>query len=306
MLGFTRIVQALFTALITLISISAVIFALTHATGSPVNTMLAMEATQEQRDAMEQRLGLDKPFYVQYGKFLGRIFRGDFGKSIRTKAPVVDLLKDRIWKSLWLGAVAVAFAVVIAVPLGVMAAVHRGGFFDRVATLIALIGQSIPPFFTGILAILIFSVRFDVLPSSGSDSWKHVILPGFALGWFISAGIMRLLRSSMLEVLDSEYIKLARAKGVSEFKVIWKHSLRNSLVPVVTFIGFIYGLIIGAAVTVELVFGWSGLGRLVVQGTQWRDFPLVQAVVIIWAAIVLITNLAVDMAYAALDPRVRR
>jgi peptide/nickel transport system permease protein len=199
-----------------------------------------------------------------------------------------------------------AIAVMISLPLGVMAAVNRTGTWDRIAMTVALLGQSLPAFFTGVVAIFVFSVTFELLPAQGSGTWAHYVLPSLTLGWFTSAGVTRLVRSSMLEVLDSEFVKLARTKGLSEAVVVCKHALRNALIPVITFVGYMYGVIIAAAIATETVFAWPGLGRLAYEAVTWRDFPLLQAVVLVWAALIIGINLLVDVAYGVLDPRIRR
>jgi peptide/nickel transport system permease protein len=193
----------------------------------------------------------------------------------------------------------------ISLPLGVVAAVYCGRVWDRVAMAVALLGQSLPSFWTGIVFILIFAVTLGWFPTSGMGSWQHYILPAVAMGWSTSAGVVRLLRSSTLEVLDTEYIKLARLKGLREFIVVSKHAVRNALIPVITFIGFMYGVIIAAAITTEVVFTWPGLGRLAYEAVLWRDFPLLQLTVLTWATFIVAINFAVDLVYVVLDPRIR-
>ena len=228
--------------------------------------------------------------------------RGDFGVSLRTKRPVTELVSDRLWNSLKLASVAMLITICISLPLGVVAAVYRGRVWDRVAMVVALLGQSLPSFWTGIVFILIFSVTLGWLPTSGMGSWQHYILPAVAMGWSTSAGVVRLLRSSTLEVLDTEYIKLARLKGLREFIVVSKHAVRNALIPVITFIGFMYGVVIAAAITTEVVFTWPGLGRLAYEAVLWRDFPLLQLTVLTWATFIVAINFAVDLVYVVLDP----
>jgi peptide/nickel transport system permease protein len=194
---------------------------------------------------------------------------------------------------------------VISIPLGVLAAAHHGRSWDRISIGFALFGQSIPSFWLAIVLVLLFSIKLNWLPTSGIGSWKHLVLPSLILGWGISAGIVRLLRSGMLEVLGAEYIKLARAKGLSEGKVVWKHALRNAMIPVVTFVGFMYGVIIASAVVIEVVFGWPGLGFLAYESTLWRDFPVLQLTVLLYTSIIVVINFLVDLSYGLLDPRVR-
>jgi peptide/nickel transport system permease protein len=304
MLSFlaVRLVQAL----VTLLAVSVVVFALAHTTGNPADVILPVEASREQRTAMISDLGLDKPYPHQYWIFLTRAARGDFGNSLRTKQPAMELVADRFWPSIKLASAAMVFAVLLSLPLGVMAAVNRMGPWDRVAMSVALLGQSLPSFFTGVLAIFIFSVTLELLPAQGAGSVAHYVMPAATLGWFTSAGITRLVRSSMLEVLDSEFVKLARTKGLAEAWVVGKHALRNALIPVITFVGYMYGVIIAAAIATETVFAWPGLGRLAYEAVTWRDFPLLQAVVLVWAALIIGINFVVDLMYGILDPRIRR
>jgi peptide/nickel transport system permease protein len=196
-------------------------------------------------------------------------------------------------------------AVVLALPLGVVAAVKRGQLWDRIAMGVGLGGQALPSFWLALILVLIFSVHLKLLPATGMGTWKHYVLPAFTLGWFITAGTTRLVRSSMLEVLDAEFVKLARAKGVTELWVVCKHALRNALISVVTFLGFMFGIVIASSITVETVFVWPGIGRLVFEALLVRDFPLIQGIVLIWSAIMIFLNLLVDLAYGILDPRIR-
>jgi peptide/nickel transport system permease protein len=191
------------------------------------------------------------------------------------------------------------------IPLGVIAAVKRDTFVDTGANLIAVLGQSLPQFWVGIMLIQIFTVQFGLLPASGTGGFTHYLMPAFTLGWFVTAGVMRLLRSSMIEVLDSEFIKLARIKGLQEYKVIWKHSLKNALIPVLTFSGTYFAAFVTGAILVETVFAWPGLGRLVYDSIIWRDFPVLQSLILMIAAVVIIVNLVVDLLYAYIDPRIR-
>ncbi len=297
----TRLLQAFITLLMT----SLIVFVLARSSGSPADLVLPTDATPAERTAYIERMGLDKPIAQQYLIFLGDALQGDFGTSIRTGAPATELVFERVGRTLTLATLGLLVALAISVPLGVMAAVHRGRAWDRFSMGFALLGQSTPAFWLGILLILIFAVWLRWLPSSGVGSWQHYILPSVVLGWSISAGIVRLLRSSMLEVLDAEFVKLARAKGLSERVVIWKHALRNALIPVVTFIGFMYGVIIASGVVIEVVFGWPGLGYLAYESTLWRDFPVLQLSVLVYTAIIVGINFLVDLSYGLIDPRVR-
>ena len=292
-------------AVITLLVVSIAVFGLSHSTGSPVDVLLPLEATQQQKENAIKRLGLDKPLHVQYWKFFKGAVTLDFGNSIRTKQPAMEMVKQRFGNSIRLASAAVGFGIITSIPLGILAAVNRNGILDRLAMTVALIGQSVPAFFSGILAIYIFSEYLHFLPVQGAAGWKNYILPAVTLGWILAAGMTRLLRSSMLEVLDSEFVKLARAKGLSESRVVVKHAFRNALIPLVTFIAYTWGILIGAAIATEVVFGWPGLGRLAYESVIWRDFPLLQAVVLVWASLIIGVNLLADLIYGVLDPRIR-
>lgn len=299
------ILSRLIQAIVALFVASLVIFLLARVTGNPVDLILPIEATAEEREALIEAKGLDRHVLYQYWVYLKDAVRGDFGTSLRTLRPASELVPNRLGNSLKLASAAMLVAVGIGIPLGVVAAVNRGRFWDRLATGVALIGQSVPAFFMAILFVLLFSVTLGWAPAAGIGGWTHYILPALALGWFSSAGIVRLLRSSMLEVLDQEFMRLARLKGVKEYRVVLKHAFRNALIPVVTFIGFMYGLIVGAAVTIEVVFAWPGLGRLAYEAVLFRDFPLLQIVVLTWIALVIAINFLVDILYVLLDPRIR-
>jgi len=230
---------------------------------------------------------------------------GDFGMSLRARRPVSELIRQRLPNSLSLAAFAMTVSLAIAFPLGVLAAVKKGTGLDRTAQVIAVLGQSLPTFWVAIVLVEFVAGRLQWLPAGGIDGFASYILPGFTLGWFVVAGLMRLLRSGMLEVLDSEYVKLARVKGVAERRVVWLHALKNALIPVVTFAGIYFAILVTTAIVVETVFAWPGLGRLAYEGISSRDFPVIQAVVLTTAAIVAAVNLGVDCLYAVIDPRLR-
>jgi peptide/nickel transport system permease protein len=242
---------------------------------------------------------------VQYWLFLKSAMQGDFGRSIKGQVPVLDLIKERLPNSIKLALVSLLITVSLAFPLGVIAAVKKGTVVDTLANLIAALGQSLPQFWVGIVLIQVFAVHLRWLPVAGNSSLWHYILPGFTLGWFLVAGIMRLLRSSMLDVLDSEFVKLARIKGVSGWSVVWKHALKNAVMPVLTFAAIYLAILITGAILVETVFAWPGLGQLIYQGIVYRDFPVIQAVVLLTAVIVVSVNFVVDITYGYLDPRIR-
>jgi peptide/nickel transport system permease protein len=296
-----RLVQSL----VALAILSVVVFILARATGDPLQLILPMSATPEDYAEARQYLGLDRPYVEQYLSFVGRALTGDFGMSLRARKPVSELIRERLPNSLSLAAFAMTISMAIAFPLGVLAAVKKGTGLDRTAQVIAVLGQSLPTFWVSIVLVEFVAGRLQWLPAGGNDGFTSYILPGFTLGWFVVAGMMRLLRSAMLEVLDSEYVKLARVKGVVEHHVIWRHALRNALIPVVTFAGIYFAILVTTAIVVETVFAWPGIGRLAYEGISSRDFPVIQAVVLTTAAIVAVVNLGVDCLYAVIDPRIR-
>lgn len=299
------ILRRSFQSVISLFLLSVIVFGVVRLTGDPSYLLIDESASEEQRLEIRRGLGLDRPLVVQYGVFIGNFLQGDLGRSVRGRTPVTDLLGDRLMPSVKLAGFSILIILVTAVPLGVIAAVKKGTIVDSAAKLVAVLGQSLPSFWLGIILIEIFAVQFELLPAQGMGGISHYILPGFTLSLFLVAGVMRLLRSSMLDVLDSEYIKLARVKGLSEGKVIWKHALKNSLIAVVTFGGTYIAALITLAILVEVVFAWPGLGRMVFNGIINRDFPVVQSLVILTGALVISVNLLVDILYAYLDPRVR-
>jgi peptide/nickel transport system permease protein len=296
-----RILQSL----VALVILSVVVFVLARATGDPLHMILPMSATPEDYANARAYLGLDRPYVEQYLSFVGRAVTGDFGNSIRARRPVIELLRERLPNSLKLAVFAMTVSLALAFPLGVMAAVKKDTTLDRTAQVIAVLGQSLPTFWVAIVLVEIVAGRLQWLPAGGIVGFSSYILPGFTLGWFVVAGIMRLLRSGMLEVLDSEYVKLARVKGVIERRVVWMHALKNALIPVVTFTGIYFAILVTTAIVVETVFAWPGLGRLAYEGITSRDFPVIQAVVLTTAAIVAVVNLCVDCLYALIDPRIR-
>jgi ABC-type dipeptide/oligopeptide/nickel transport system permease component len=299
------VLMRLFQALITFWILSIVIFIIGRATGDPISLMLPEDAGDEARETLRRALDLDKPIYVQYWTFITGFLQGDLGQSIRVRQPVTELVKERAANSIKLGLAAMSLTVLLGVPLGVLSAVKRNSIQDTLAKIFAILGQSMPMFWMGIVLIQVFAGQLDLLPAAGTGGPAHYILPAFTLGVFLIAAVMRLVRSSMLEALDTEYIKLARVKGVPEWKIIWKHALRNSLVPVVSFGGTYVAILLTGAILVETVFAWPGLGDLVYKGIIWRDFPIIQAVVLLTAVVVVASNFVTDILYAYLNPRVR-
>jgi peptide/nickel transport system permease protein len=297
-----RVLQSILAILV----MSVIVFSLARLSGNPIDVMLPIEAEQEDYDRLTQYWGLDKPLHQQYVVFVTKAIQGDFGQSLKYQGQsAMGLVIERLPATLELAGFALLFSAILAVPIGVLAAVSKDTGWDAAAKVVALLGQSLPIFWLGIVLMWIFAVWLDWLPSSGRGGLKHLILPAITLGWFQVAAIMRLVRSSMLEVLDSEFVKLARVKGIPEWKVVWKHCLRNAGIAPLTFFAIIAGVLLTGTVVTETVFTWPGLGLLVIDAVRSRDFQVVQAVVILFAFIFILCNLLVDILYAYLDPRIR-
>jgi peptide/nickel transport system permease protein len=293
-------------AVISLWAITLIVFALTHLTGSPVDALLPDDATPDQAERLIRHWGLDRPLHEQYLTFLGNALQGDFGESLKWRGrTAMGVVLERLPATIQLGTVAVLLSVVIAIPLGVVAAVNRDTTIDSTANVVALLGQSLPQFWLGIVMIWVFAVLLGWLPTSGRGGIEHMVLPAIAMASFQIAALTRLTRSAMLEVLDSEYIKLARLKGVPEWLVIWKHALRNAAIAPLTYFGILAGAILTGSVVIETVFAWPGTGLLAIDAIRGRDYPVVQAVVIFFAVVFLLANYLVDALYAFVDPRIR-
>ena len=292
-------------AVLTLLVVSLIIFVMSRAAGDPRHVFLDDYSTQADWDRLTVNLGLDKPYYHQYWIFLKDALRGNFGKSIKEGRPVTEIIMERLPATFQLGLAAFLFSVLVGMPLGVLSAVKRGSSLDITGKVVALIGQSAPTFWLGIMLMFIFAVWLGWLPPYGKQEWSSIILPAVTLGWFYASANLRLIRSAMLDVLDSEYIKLARAKGVSGRTVIWKHALRNSLIPALTFAGVTLGALVTGSLVVETVFAWPGLGQLAVQALLGNVYPLLQAVVIIFTIMYVLAALLVDVLYSYIDPRIR-
>lgn len=292
-------------ALASLFILSVTIFVLVRVTGDPATLLAAPEASEEDLAAIRAQFGLDRPWHVQYLRFIGGALRGDFGTSLYYRMPAGTLYWQRLPASVELALVAMAISLLVGLSVGILAAVHVGRWWDRVGKIVALLGLSMPSFWLGLLLILFFAVRLEWLPTSGRGTLAHVLMPAVALSGYFTAAHMRLTRSSMLEVLGSEYVKLARLKGLPEAWVIVKHAFKNALIPVLTLAGINLVLMINIAVVVETVFAWPGIGRLLYEGIEFRDFPVVQTVVLLGGVMVIVVNLAVDVLYAWIDPRIR-
>lgn len=297
-----RIIQGAFTLLV----ISLLVFLATRLTGDPALSLLPPEASSKaDYERMRKQLGLDKPLTEQYFIFLRGAVQGDFGVSIRDRRPTRDLLLERLPATLQLALAGMGLAVIIGVPLGILSAVKRDSVFDKAGKLFAVLGMAAPQFWVAIMLILLFGATLKVLPTYGREGPENFILPAFVLAWSIMAGIMRLGRSSMLEVLDSDYVRFARIKGLKDRMVVWKHALRNALIPILTFSGISLAGLLNGAIVVEQVFAWPGLGRLMLDGVLQRNFPVVQAAVMASAFFYILTALIVDILYVYADPRIR-
>jgi peptide/nickel transport system permease protein len=301
----TFLLRRLLQSLVVLLGVSFVVFFILFLTGDPAAVMLPPEATAEDIRNFRESMGFNDPFFVQYGRFLLGALRGNFGTSIRHGEPAFTLVVERMPATFELAGAALVIALLLAIPAGIVSAVRRNTVIDYISTVVALLGQSMPTFWLGIMLILFFSVQFQVLPSSGRGTWQHLVLPAVTLGLFTTARITRLTRSGMLEVLNQDYIRTAKAKGVSDPPVVWKHALKNAAIPIVTIVGIELGTLLGGSVITETIFAWPGVGRLSVQAIYNRDYPVVQAAVFLLAATFIVVNLFVDLVYTYLDPRIR-
>lgn len=296
----SRILQAL----VTLWLLTMVAFVMTRLTGDPLDVLLDARATEDDRKAMASVLGLDRPLPVQYAIYLGHAVLGNFGDSFKTRRPALTMVMERLPLTLELGTTAFLVSLVIAVPIGVISAVRRDTSVDVLGKVIALLGQSFPTFWLGLMLILLFAVTLEWLPASGAGGPAHLVLPSITLGWFTVAGIMRLVRSAMLDTLGQEYVVTARAKGLRESGVVWKHALRNALIPPLTYAGVIFvGLLAGAVVT-ETVYAWPGVGQLVIESVAFRDFPVIQVILLLFGVMYVGMNLVIDLLYIWIDPRI--
>ena len=292
-------------SVLSLFLLSLTIFFFVRVTGDPATLLVEPGASTADIEAVRLQFGLDRPLWVQYGVFMASLAHGDLGQSFYYRTPVLELYLSRLPNSLLLAVVAMGLSLLIGIPSGILASVRVGRFWDSAGKMFALLGLSLPSFWVGLVLILVFSVYLGWLPSSGSGTPLHLIMPAFALGWYFAAAHMRLTRSSMLEVLGSEYVKLARLKGLPESLVIAKHAFKNALIPVLTLAGINLVIMVNVAVVVEVVFAWPGIGRLLYEGISFRDFPVVQGVVLMGGAMIVSVNFLVDVLYAVIDPRIR-
>ena len=292
-------------SVIALIGVSMLVFFLTRLSGNVLDLMLPIEATPEDFARVEKAWGLDKPLIVQYGVYVGNVLQGDWGESWKWGSGALEIVLEKFPAAVQLASFTLLVSTALGLGIGVLVAVKKGSPFDWGGKVVALLGQSLPGFWLGIVLMWVFAVLLGWLPTSGKGGLSHMIMPAVTLGWFNVAALMRLTRSAMLEVLDSEYVKLARIKGLSEWKVIWKHCLRNAAIAPLTYFGLVAGFLLTGSVVTETVFAWPGTGLLAVEAVQARDYQVVQAVVLFMASIFIVSNLVVDILYAYVDPRIR-
>ncbi|TDQ37677.1 ABC transporter permease [Aureibacillus halotolerans] len=288
----------------TMLILTFVVFALVYLAGDPVSLMLPENATQEDRAILEKELGLDQHFLIQYVQYMGDLARGDFGTSYQYHQEALPLVVERLTATLSLAGMALGVGILMSLPLGVIAALKRNTFVDYFISGLSVIGKAMPNFWIGIMLILFFAVTLGVLPVSGAESPAHFVLPAFTLGVALSAELTRLVRASVLEVIDQEFVQTARSKGQKEWIVILRHVFMNSLIPVVTMIGLQFPQLIGGTIIVETVFSWPGIGRLLLQSIEAKDMAVIQAIVFVIAIITILVNLLTDVIYRLLDPRI--
>ena len=295
----------LFQALLGLWFIATLVFILSRSIGDPAEVFTARNSGVNAREIMAAKLGLDQPLYVQYARYMGQLVQGDLGNSVSNGIPVTQILAERLPATFTLGLFAIIFAISLSIPLGVLGAVYRNSPIDWLFKVVSFLGQSMPPFWLGIMLIILFAVVLGLLPPAGKGGWESYLLPGFTLGWAVMAGMVRLVRSSMLDVLDSDYVVMARAKGLAEVVVVGKHALRNALIPVLTYSSLVLGAFMNGSVVVEQVYAWPGIGTAAVQSVVRRDFPVVQGVVIVFGGFFILINFLADILYAVIDPRIK-
>jgi len=301
----TYILKRLGEAVLVCFGISVITFLLLHVAGDPVRLLLSIEAKAEDAAILRKSLGLDQPLYVQYGIFLKDLIRLDFGKSLFIREPALSLVLERFPATLQLTVAGMVIALLIAIPLGVVAAVRRHSVLDNLCTALAVSGQAMPIFWLGLMLIILFSVRFHLLPASGRGTFAHLLMPAFTLGASLAPITMRMTRSKMLDILSADYIRTARAKGLHEQLVLFRHALRNASIPIVTILGLQFGRLLGGAIVTEAVFAWPGLGTLALSAIRNFDYPLAQACILTMAFIIVLVNLGIDVLVGWLDPRVR-
>ncbi|MDB5562687.1 MAG: binding-protein-dependent transport system inner rane component [Hyphomicrobiales bacterium] len=304
MVGY--LLSRLLYAFVVVLGVSVAVFFLIRIGGDPSALFLPPQATLEEIARFRTLMGFDRPLIVQYFDFVGHLLHGDFGRSLRYDQPAMQLVLERMPATLQLSGIALLLSLLFAVPLAILAAINRGSLLDRSGLVFSLIGQSFPTFWLAIMFILIFSEKLHWLPPSGRNGWQTMVMPSVTLAAYSTAIITRLLRSSMIEVLQSDYIRTARGKGVDDFGVVFRHALRNAAIPTLTVIGLQVGALLGGAVITEQIFAYPGVGRLAVESIANRDFTVIQAFVLLMAVLIVAINLAVDACYGLLDPRLRK
>jgi len=291
--------------IVCIIGASVIIFIVSRVSGDATRLLLPPDAQPEQHEIMRRELGLDKPYVVQYLVFASKAVRGDFGNSYRWQRPALELVMERLPATIQLAVCALIFSLTTALFFGVLSAVYRGSWFDNFGKILALLGQAMPGFWVGLMFILFFSVKLGIFPAFGREGIEHFILPAITLGWYSVAAQTRMVRSAMLDVLDSDYIQTARAVGVPKKILIWKYALRNAAVPLVTLLGVYFAAMLGGSFIIETIFAWPGVGRTVVEAVFARDYPVVQAGVLFTSIFFVLSNLLVDLTYGLIDPRIR-
>jgi ABC-type dipeptide/oligopeptide/nickel transport system permease component len=299
------VTRQLVQLVVVVIGISLLAFTILHVLGDPVLLLLPQNAGKEEFERYRHLLGLDQPLYVQYWKFASRAVLGDFGKSWYADTPAFRLVLERMPPTIYLTLAGLFVALLIALPLGILSALKRHSWVDSLCTAVAVAGQATPLFWLGIMLIIVFAVRLRALPASGYGTWQHFVLPSFCLGAALAPITMRLVRSGVIEVMNMEFIKTARAKGVSERMVVVKHAFRNACIPVITVLGLQFGQLLGGAIITETVFAWPGVATLTVESIRNQDFPVVQCAVILLALVIVTANLIVDLIVGLIDPRIR-
>ena len=290
----------------TLLIVAVLVFGFVHMLpGDPARLAAGPEAGPETIELVRKDLGLDLPLHQQFIRFFGNALQGDFGKSIRTKRPVSQEIAERFGPTFWLTVVAMVWSVVLGMVLGIVSAVWRNKWPDRLGMTLAVSGISFPSFALGMLLMQYFSVQLGWLPTVGADTWKHYILPGLTLGAAVAAVMARFTRSSFIDILKEDYVRTARAKGLTETVVVIKHGLRNAMIPVITMMGLQFGFLLGGSIVVEVVFNWPGMGRLLVDAVEMRDYPIIQALVLLFSLEFILINLVVDLLYAWINPTIR-
>ena len=299
------ILKRLALAVAVTLAVSIIAFLLLRLSGDPAIAIAGEGARAADIELVRKTYGFDRPLAVQYVDWLGRTLRGDFGESIYFKQPAAPLILAKLQVTLVLGLASIVFALALSVPLGVAAAVYRNSWIDRLCLALAVLGQALPNFFFALLLIMLFAITLHWLPVSGSDTWQHFVMPTIALGYYAAPAFMRLLRAGMIEVLDADYIRTARAKGLPSRSIIFKHALRNAVVPVVALSAVQLGFLLGGSVIIETIFALDGLGYLAYQSITYKDFPVMQSIVLLLSVIYVVLTLAADVANAWLDPRIR-